>query len=180
MSAVAYTPGVDNAPFGNLNTNPEASQFGFVSGFSPTESNLIQKAIRRAIFDAAPAQYNALKLVFSRAPLEKNLDDFEYLETTFGRSPLESTAIVGAVAAVPGAQVTQVIPVTAASLTRVTPDLIIIYPDNSKAVIKIIGAVDITVESQTSAGLSAVASGDIFAIQSTIDGDGRDFCQILY
>ena len=103
MSAIAYTPGPDNAPFGNLNTNPEASNLAVESQFTPTELNLIRKAIKRAIFDAAPEQYNALKLVFAQAPEEVDLDEFEYLETTFGRSPLTADTGAAAQAAAGGA-----------------------------------------------------------------------------
>ncbi len=174
MSNTAYFPGLGNLPFGNQNTNPEASNYGIESEYSPTEQNLIAKAIKRAIYDAAPAQYNALKLLFAKPFVDVNLDEFEYLEKTFGRSPIEATAIVAAAAAVPGAHQTQVIPVTAASLQHVTIDLVIVFPDGSHGVISAIGAVDITVNSLTNAGLPAVAVGDIFAIQSTIMADGMD------
>lgn len=176
MSQTTYTPGVGNAPFGNLQTNPEGSQYAVESAFSPAESILIQKAVRREIFDAAPAQYNALKLLNMKPYLEKTLDEFEYLETTFGRSPIEATAIVAAQAAVAGASQTQTIPLTAASMAHVTEDLIVIYPDNSKGVITQVGAGNqIVVTSQTSDGLPAVAVGDVFAFQSTIESDGMDY-----
>jgi len=176
MSATSYAPGVGNLPFGNLNTNPESSNYSVDSQFTPDESILIQKEIRRAIFDAAPAQYNALKLLSMKPYKDKNNDEFSYLEKTFGRTPIESTGIVGAVAPVGGASQTQVIPLTAASMAHVTEDLIIIYPDNSKAVITTVGGGNnITVTSQTSDGLSAIAAGDIFAFQSTIEADGQDF-----
>ena len=174
MSTTTYTPGVGNAPFGNLNTNPEASNYQVDSGFSPDESILIQKEVRKKIFDASPAQYNALKLLNMKPMKEKNLDEFSYLEKTFGRSPIESTGIVGAVAPAAGVSQTQVIPLTAASMSHVSVDLILIYEDNSKAVITAVGASDITVTSQTSSGLSAVAAGDIFSFQSTIESDGMD------
>jgi len=175
MSAIAYTPGPDNAPFGNLNTNPEASNLAVESQFTPTESNLIRKAIKRAIFDAAPEQYNALKLVFAQAPEEVNLDEFEYLETTFGRSPLVAATGDAAQAAAPNVSQTQTFDLTAASITRVTNDLVIIYPNNSQGVITDVTGVTITVESLTGAGLPLVAIGDVFAIRSTISADGQDF-----
>ncbi len=175
MSATTYSPGIGNAPFGNLNTNPEKSNYSVDSGFSPEESNLIQKEIRKRIFDAAPSQYNALKLLSMKPMIEKNLDEFEYLEKTFGRTPIESTAVVGAVAGAAGVSQTQVIPLTAASLSHVSLDLIVIYPDNTKAVVTAIAPTSITVTSQTGDGLSAVAIGDIFSFQSTIEADGQDF-----
>jgi len=175
MSAQNYIPGPGNTPFGNLNTNPEASQYQTDSQFSPEESILIQKAVRKEIFDSAPAEYNALKLLSMRTPIEKDNDEFSYLEHTFGRSPIESTAIVAAVAAVAGASQTQTIPLTAASMDHVTLDLIVIYPDNTKAVITQVGAGNqIIVTSQTGDGLSAIVANDIFSFQSTIESDGMD------
>jgi len=176
MSAQTYSPGVGNLPFGNLNTNPENANYQNDSQFSPEEQNLIQKEIRRAIFDAAPAQYNALKLLSMKAYIEKNNDEFEYLEKTFGRTPIEAAGIVAAQAPVAGANQTQTIPLTAASMDHVSEDLIVIYPDNSKAVITAVGPGNqITVNSQTNDGLSAVAVSDIFSFQSTIESDGMDY-----
>ncbi len=175
MSNTVYAPGLGNLPFGNQNTNPQGAFYTGDSQFSPVETNLIQKAIREAIFDAAPAQFNSLKLLFAKPFIEVNLDEHEYLESTFGRSPIEAAAIAAAQAAVPGANQTQNITLTAASLARVSRDLIIIYPDGTHAVIVAIAGNVITVNSLTNEGLPAVAVGDIFAIQSTIRSDGMDY-----
>lgn len=175
MSQQAYTPGIGNAPFGDLNTNAQGSFYALESGYGAAESNLIRKEIKHAIFDAAPEQFNALKLLFEKTMLEKGSDEFEYLEYTFGRSALEANANVAAVAAVAGSPASQTIAMTAASITHLSPDLIIVYPDNTKAVIKSIAGNNITVESHTSAGLPAVAVGDIFAIQSTIQADAMNY-----
>lgn len=176
MSNVNYTPGLGGLPFGNTNTNPQSSQYATISGYSPTESILIAKAIKKAIFDAAPAQYNALKLLYAKPFEDVNNDEFEYLESTFGRNALVANAIVGAVAATPGSPAAQTLTFTAASMSRITPDLIIIYPDNTKAVVRTIAsATTVTVESQTSGGLPAVAVGDIFATQSTIMADAMTY-----
>lgn len=177
MSATAYTPGLGGLPFGNTNTNPQASQYAPISAFSPTESILIAKAIKRAIFDAAPEQYNALKLVFEKEFEDVNNDEFEYLENTFGRSPLEADAVVAAVAAVANTVQTATYTLTAASMNFLTPDLVIVFPDNSHGVIESvnIGANQITVNSLTGEALPAVAVGDIFSIQSTVEADGMDY-----
>lgn len=178
MSNITYKPGIGNAPFGNTNTNSLGSNYATVSGYSPQESALIQKALKATIFDAAPEQYTALKLLYAKSPEEVPLDEFSWLEKTFGRSPVESAGIVAAVAATPGLPATQVITLTAGSMSRISPDLIIIYPGtNSKAVIKSINTAtnQITVESQTSDGLPAVAAGMVFSIQSTIIADAMDY-----
>lgn len=179
MANTGYQPGIQNAPFGITKANPQGSFYANESAtiFNAAETNLLRKAIRERIFDAAPQQYNALKLVFARSPKSYPSDEFEYLEKTFGRNPLTADAIAGVVAPVAGTQVTQVITLTAASMDYVTPDMVITYPDNSEGIIVSInaGANQITVGSLTSAGLPAVAAGDVFAFRSTIEGDGQDF-----
>lgn len=173
MSNINYLPGAGNAPFGNLQANPEGSQYSVESGYGATDTILLEKAVAEAIFDSTPEQYRALRLVFEKSALEKNLDEFEYLEKTFGRTALEGNAISAAVPAVPGAQVTQAVTVTAASLNFITVDIIIVYPDGTKGVVQAIAGNVLTVASQTSAGLPAVAVGDIFSIQSSIYADGQ-------
>jgi len=164
MANEKYTPGVQNLPFGNLNTNPEGANYVNDSGYSPEVTNRIAKEIKRRLFDAAPAQFDSLKLAFSKGFKDKNLDEFEYLEYSFGRSPLEAAAISAAVVAVPGAGVTQTITLTAASITHIGIDAVIIYPDGTKGVVVAKTATTIDVNSQTSVGLPAVAVADIFAV----------------
>ncbi len=174
MSNQNYTPGLGNLPFGNTPLNPQGSNYAANSGYTTQETILIEKAVREAIFDAAPEQYKALRLVFEKNFIEYNNDEFEYLEKTFGRSALECNAVVAAVAAVPGAAVQQVIAFQAASIPHVGIDLILVYPDGTKGIVKSIAGNNVTVESQTSVGLPATAVGDIFAIQSTIVADGMN------
>jgi len=169
-----YTPGSQNSPFGNLPLNPQGSNYATLSGFTTEETILIQKAIKEKIIDTAPAQYDVLKLAFSKTPKEYGSDEFEYLETGFGRNPLVINAISASVAASAGNQVVQVVTLDAASVKYASKDLIITYPDGTEGVIKSISGNDITVGSLTSAGLSATAVGQTFAIRSTIEGDGMD------
>jgi hypothetical protein len=174
MANQTYTPGPGNAPYGNLPANPQAANYITDSGYGATGTILLQKAIRRAIFDAAPEQYNALKLVFEKGLEEYGSDEFEYLEKTFGRSALESTTAPVAVAAVPGAEVLQVIGLTAASLTHMSIDDVIVYPDGTKAIVRSVAGANVTVASQTGMGLPAVAIGDLFSVQAAIAGDGAN------
>lgn len=175
MANTNYVPGPGNSPFGNLPANPQGSFYATESGYTTTETNLIQKAIAAVIYDAAPAQYNALKVLSMKAFEDKNLDEFEYLESTFGRSVIEANAGVAGAAAAPGVPQTQTIPLTAASMAFVTPGLIIVYPDNTSANIISVGPGNqIVVESRTSDGLSAILVNDEFSIQSTIEPDGAN------
>lgn len=175
MANTNYEPGIGNAPFGNLNTNPQSSFYGAESEFGVNEQNLIQKSIRKAIFDAAPAQFNSLKLLYAKSMKEYGNDEFEYLEKTFGRTPLEAATGVAAQAAVAGAHQVQSFDLTAGALQYATEDLIIIYPDGSQGVIATIAGSTITVNSLTNKGLPAVTIGDSFSIRSTIVADGMDY-----
>lgn len=172
MSTRVYSPGAGNSPFGNLHANAEGSNYATESGYSATETILLEKALKKAIFDSAPEQFNALKLVFEKQIEDEISDEFTFLEKTFGRSPVEADAISAAVAAVPGSEVTQAITVTAASVNNIAVDDVLTYPDNTKAIVRSIVGLVVTVASLTSDNLPAVADGDIFAIHGTIQGDG--------
>lgn len=175
MAQTSYAPGAGNSPFGNTQANPTGAKYITDSGYSATATILLERAIRKAIFDNSPEQYKALRLIFEKEVQDRNLDEFTYLEKTFGRSPVESNNTAVAVVAIAGSEVTQTIPVTAASTNNVSIDDVIIYPDNTKAIVRsMVAGTSITVASQTGIGLPAVALGDIFAIQSTIMGDGAN------
>lgn len=177
MANTNYSPGLGNLPFGNTNTNPEASEYALISGQNPTESLLIAKAIQEAIFDAAPAQYNALKLLYAKPFEEVNLDEFEYLEKTFGRSALVFNAIVAATpSGGAGTNVTATYTFTAASMTRITVDLIIVFPDNTRGTVtSSASATTVVITSMTGFGLAAVAVGDIAATLSTVVADAMTY-----
>lgn len=175
MSNTIYKPGIGNLPNGNQNANALGSNYSNDSEYSPRETNLLSKVVKKAIFDAAPAQYNALKLLFAKPVRTVGSDEFEYIEKTFGRSPLEADTLAAAVAAVPGSSVTQTFDLTAASLDRVSEDLLITYQDGTEGVISSISGATVTVTSRPGEGLSAVAVGDIFAIRSTIMADAMDY-----
>lgn len=180
MADTIYTPGVGGLPFGNQNTNPEGSNYATDSEYSPVESNMIEKVLKKVIFDAAPVQYNAMKILFSKTIEDRASDEFSFLEHTFGRSPLEiiagtqTTAASAAVVAVPGAHVSHTFNLLAGSLSRVSVDDTITYPGNEEGVVvSIVGNV-VTVNSRANAGLPGVAAGDVLAIRSTIMADGQN------
>lgn len=172
MSRKVYTPGPGNSPYGNTPANAPGSAYPTESGYTTSSTLLLQRDIERAIFEVIPQQYYALAILFEKQMLEKNMDEFTFLETTFGRTPAEATSSPVAVAAVPGSEVTQVIAMTADSVTRIQPDDEICYPDGTKALVRSIATLNVTVASQTSQGLPAVTSGDVFSITSALAGDG--------
>lgn len=172
MSNRTYTPGVGNSPFGNLQANPQSANYITDSGYSATGTILLRKAIEETIYSAVPEQYYALKLVFAKGFEEKLSDEFEYLESTWGRTTLTVTTTASAVAASAGNEVTQVIPMAADSVTRIQPNDMIVYPDNTKAIVRSISGNNVTVASLTSVGLPAIAATDTFAIAGPLIGDG--------
>lgn len=174
MSNRTYTPGVGGLPFGNVPANPQSANYITDSGYGATGTILLQKAIERAIYSAVPEQYYALKLIFQKQFEDVLSDEFEYLEKTFGRTALASNGTASAVSASAGAEVTQTITMTADSITRIRENDIIMYPDNvTKAIVRSFSGNDVTVASQTSIGLPAVASGDVFSIQGPLMADGE-------
>ena len=132
MAQFVYEPGVQNEPLGNINLNPEGSNYPGDSAYAPEETNLIQKAIERLIFDAAPKQYAAMKILFQKPVKDVNLDEFEYLERTFGRTALTVATGSAAVVPVPGAFVTTTFTVTAAGPNDISISDIITFPDGTE------------------------------------------------
>lgn len=174
MSNYSYVPGAGGSPFGNLPANPQGSHYATASGYTTNTTYLLQKAIERAIYDAVPQQYYALKLLFQKPMTEELSDEFSYVETTFGRTALVTTATASAVSASAGNEVTQSVTFSAGSLTHVCVNDVVTYPDGTPGIVRSIntGTGVIVIASQTSDDLPAVGNGDIFAIQSTIFGDG--------
>lgn len=172
MSNRTYTPGAGGSPFGNLQANPQAANYLTDSGYSATGTNLLRKAIEYAIYSAVPQQYYALKLLFQKSFKDEASDEFEYVEKTFGRTALQSSNTANAVSATPGSEVTQVIPMTSDSVTRIQPDDMIVYKDGTKAIVRSISSLNVTVASLTGGALPAVAANDVFSIQGPTIGDG--------
>lgn len=175
MSQTIYTPGVNGDPYGNLNSNPEGSNYPSDSEFSPTETNLIRKSIERSLFDAAPKEYAAMKILFQKPVMEVPLDEFEYLEFTFGRNAVVAdVAAVAAVVAVPGSSVTTTFNATAASIEHMRENDVLTFSDNSEAIVDDITGVAVTLRSLVNEGLSAINTGDSFSVRSTITADYED------
>lgn len=173
----AYEPGVQGDPFGNPEANPEGSFYAGISSISPNESSLLFKAIKDTIFDAAPKQYNALKLLYQKEPVDRNLDEHEYKEKTFGRASLEVDTGSGGTSASGTSIVSDTFTATADSISNITEDLIVIFPDNTKGTITNIdtGTNEVTVSSLAGGSIPSTTSGEEIAIQSTIYGDGQDY-----
>jgi len=175
MSNRTYQPGAGGSPYGNVQANPQSSNYqnDSATANNVTETILLQKAIQKLIYSAVPEQYYALKLLFEKTPMEYGSDEFEFLEKTFGRTPMEAASGVAAANASAGAEVTQTIPVTADSVKRAVPNDTFFYPDGTMGIIRSVSGTNVTVASQTGKGLPAVTAGDVFAIKSAFNADGE-------
>lgn len=173
---ITYVPGLEGAPFGDaLFANALGSDYAANSAYGASTTDLISRALREAIFDAAPAKYAIMTLLFQQPFVTEKSAQFYYREQTFGRAPLVSNAVTAAVAALPGNTVTQTYTITGASF-NITLDMIIGFNDaaNSKGIVRALpGANQITLESQTGAGLPATIVGDILIPMSSFRADGQ-------
>jgi len=161
-----FTPQVPaNNKFSNVDTNAIGSKYATLFGHGTTPD--ILRAVRYAIFDAAPKQYYDLKILMMKTPITVNNDEDVWYEKGFGREPViaTGTALAG---------VTQTFTVTPASLVACSPNDIITYPGNQKGTVTAIntGAGTITISAMTGQTLPAVAINDVFANLSTVEADG--------
>jgi len=164
-----FTPTVPASnQFSNLDLNALGS--GYAAQFGHSTTQLIQRELQRIIYDAAPKGYfEDLKILMAKPKSKKNSDEFFYLEKVFGRNSIIATAAVAAATV-------QVIPVTAASVSVTSVDMVITYPNNAKGTITAVDTAlnQITVTAKTGQTLPAVSVNDVFAQLSTAVADGSN------
>lgn len=172
-SSTLYSPTVPaTGVFQNRNLNAAGSKYAAQYGHQVT--SLIQKAVRQAIYDAAPQQYFDLKILGLKTPKMVNSDEYFYHEMGFGRDPI----IVAALNAPIAAGVVQVVPVV--NLGAVSKDMIVVYPSNERGTITDVntGTGTITITAQTNGSLPAIAAGaqgaTTFANLSPVEADGQN------
>jgi hypothetical protein len=157
----------------NVDLNSVGS--GYAAAFGHDTSLLIQKVTNKAIFDAAPQQFMDLKLLNMKPFLPVNSDEYFYQEMGWQRNAIASTGAVASAA-------TQTIVIAGSEATNIAPDMIIVYPDNTKGIVTAVaptggGATtyDVTVSAFSgAANLPAVANADVFSLLSSVEGDGVD------
>ena len=135
-------------------------------------TSLIKRDIAEKIFDAVPAKYKIFRLLFDK-PVEYTKGDvFTYMEKTFGRTALKATAITATGATV-------ALSVTAGTEAYVTPNKIVVYPDNTKAIVYSTSSGIVNLKPLVATGVStslpAVAVNDYFSIQGSLIADGQNF-----
>lgn len=151
------------------NLQPIGSEYA--SEFSYDETILIRRAIAREIFDAVPKKYAALRLLMDKPVSYEANDVFTYLEKTFGRVALKASAGIAGAAS-------HDIVLTTGGAANVTINKVIVYPDNTKGIVKAVNTATDTITVQKfngAANLSTVSTDDYFSIQTSVIADGQNF-----
>jgi hypothetical protein len=162
-------PAVVQSP-SSRDLNAIGSEFLSETGGPTAATSLIRRDIAAKIFDAVPQKYKLFRLLFDKPVVYKASDVFTYMEKTFGRTAIKSLAITGAGA-------TQAITVTVGTEVYASPNKIIVYPDNTKAIVTTTasGTVNVRKMTSSSANLPAIAVNDYFSIQGSVIADGMNF-----
>lgn len=179
MSTTVYQPGLGGSPYGNaLFANALGSDYAANSAYGASETDLIRRALQETIIDAAPAKYNILKLLFEQPMESVASDEYYWREQPFGRTPLAVTVGAAAVPAVIGSTVSQTITISAASIPFVTLDYVVCYNDagNTKGIVTALNTTTgvMTITSQTSEALPALAAADVLVPMSTFRADSQN------
>jgi len=181
MSTTVYQPGLGGSPYGNaLFANALGSDYAANSAYvTPgSETDLIRRALQETIIDAAPAKYNILKLLFEQPMESVASDEYYWREQPFGRTPLTVTAGFALVPPVVGSTVSQTITISPASIPFVTLDYVVCYNDagNTKGIVTALNTTTgvMTITSQTSEGLPAIAATETLVPMSTFRADSQN------
>lgn len=178
-SSTLYTPTVPaTGVYQNRNLNPAGS--AYAAQYGHQVSSLVTKAVRQAIYDAAPLQYFDLKILGLKAPKQVNSDEHFYHEIGFGRDPIVVSALNAPISA---AQV-QTIPV--ANMNSVAIDTIVVYPGNERGTITQVnsGAGTIVVTAPSGTVLPQIPAGaqgaTTLANLSPVEADGQNYIGQYY
>jgi hypothetical protein len=148
--------------------NPIGSEYA--TEFTLGTTSLLKRAISETIFDAAPAKYKSLRLLFEKPVQYKSDDVFTYMEKTFGRTALRDSGSGAAGGA------TATVTLTTGGGKNVTPNKIVVYPNNRKAIVQSISTDTLTlIPLNGQANLPALAANDYLSIQGSVIADGQNF-----
>lgn len=166
-----YTPTVpDPGNNNNRELNPLGSQYAATFGHS--NSALIQRIVRKQIYETSPKQYADLTLLSLKKSELRLSDEFSYHEMGWGREAIVNSAIGSSIAA----GTTQVIPIQNPDAVHL--DMIVTYPDNTKATVIAKTSTTITVRalSWETLPLIPISSAGTFVLSnhSPLEADGQN------
>ena len=167
-----FAGGYAQTPNNNAGLNPYGS--AYATAYSLAETNLIAEAIERQIYDAAPQQYDALKLLNMSKTIEVGSDEFVYKEKVFGRTSM--TVHTGAYTSPITLSGTYA---TAESIPCAVGD--VLFNENGTPVIVTAitpaagaNAATIAVACQSGGALPTFNGGEVISFATTIIADGMD------
>lgn len=151
--------------FNNENLNPEGSLYA--REFGKDESFLVEKETNRMIFDTKPQQFMDLMLLNMQNAIPSGSDEFFWQEMPYQRRPITADEAVAGVS-FPNTQTFRV-----SSLSGVSEQTLISYPNNDKGVIIDVNTStqEITVQPLTNRTLPAVSVGHIINNNSPVEPD---------
>ena len=165
MAAEAYYTNPNATIFNDAGLNAYPSLYADVYGQPKTD--LIREDVRYKIFDSAPQEFYDLRIIGMQEPIQQNDTEYSWFEKGYGRDAILSTAtVVGGFPQI-------VITVSQASLSVVTINTIVQFPNKQKGnVIAInIATNQITVLMQAGQIAPTVNNGDIINNFSSIEPD---------
>jgi hypothetical protein len=165
----AVNPAASQSP-NSIDLNAIGSELVGATGGPTASTSLIKRDIAAKIFDAVPAKYKIFRLLFDKPVDYQASDVFTYMEKTFGRTALKATATQVA-------GTTSAITVASGAASIIGINKIIVFPDNTKAIVTAVADTLVTCARLVSnaGNLPAVAINDYFSIQGGLIADGQNF-----
>lgn len=159
---------VTSEQFNNADLNPQGSLYA--EAFGKDESFLVEKDTNALIFDTQPQQFKDLVLLNRQSAMPAASDEFFWQEMPYQRTPIVAADASGAVV-FPATQA-----ITVSSLSGVSTNTEISYPDNTKGVVVAVDTTSliITVQPLTDKTLPAVTAGDVINNLAPVEPDRMD------
>jgi len=163
-NAALFTPPL--APYNNAGENALGSIYAQLYG-QPT-TDLLVKDLRPEIFDAAPQGFYDLAILNLAASRMTKNDEFSWPEKGYGRDPVIATG------AVVGGGNTITIPVSQSSMTVVTVDTLVGFPNGQVGTVSALNTSNNTMVITMQTGQTApnVSVNDQIQNRSSVEADG--------
>lgn len=166
-----YTPAVPDP--GN-NNNRELNSLGsqYAADYGHAASALIQRLVRKQIYETSPKQYADLTLLSLKKSEQRMSDEFFYQEMGWGREAVINSNIAAPIIA----GRTQTIPIQNPDACHL--DMIVTYPDNTKGTVtaKTATTITITALSWETLPLIPISAAGTFVLSnhSPLEADGAN------
>lgn len=157
-----------NGGASNGNLNAPGSQYA--QDYGKATSLLVERVVKKVIFDAAPKQFFDLKLLDMQTPEGCGSDEFFYKQMGYQREPLTLTAASSA------ATYPNTTTITLSTLDHIGTDFIVGSPAGTQGtVVEVLyGSNQIVVKPMNGETFEALAADDVLFLHTTVEADGTD------